>query len=130
MALFDAPQGAPVPRALTVQTSYLPRAGESSVEPSKHAEFTDISGDSARATWLNRRRVGDALVRAAHRVGRPLDTVTLVAAANLGRWVTKAIVEDVITELVAAGRLICEERPHPRSPLFVRTKVYSAPRGA
>lgn len=78
------------------------------------------------APWLDRPRIAEALIRAARRMDRPLRRDQLVHAAKLRRSVLPVnTVEDVLDELSAAGRLICEWR-------FIwgggRVAYYSAPR--
>jgi hypothetical protein len=112
------PPGAPAPRA---SISY----------PSQH-RTSSIGGENRVGIprpWLTRARIGDALVRAARRIGRPLEFDQLVAAATLAHLVSRAVLDDVLVELAAAGRLLVEDRPHPRAPLLARVRYYSAPAG-
>src|SRR5690242_20310565 len=115
MSTAQAPPGLSVPRPSIAATSY-PLAGNSaSALPGAATEC----GQTAHS-WLTRDRLGDALVRAARRVGRPLDAGRLLLYTGIQRWIDPALADEVLGELVAAGRLTCEwDRPD----LFTRSLV-------
>lgn len=125
MQALQAPARVSVPRPFTAQASYTDGPTESSAEPPKRAEFTDVSA----SIWLTRGRIGDALARAAERVGKPMKAELLLAAARLTTYVPRAVLEEELAVLVNAGRLDVEEVPDPARPLLGRVRVYSAPRG-
>lgn len=124
--MHQALNGVSVPRPSSVQIYQLGVSKSTTSGP----VFPRIHGGKSvyPAPWLDRPRIADALIRAARRMDRPLRRDQLVAAAKLRRTMLPVnTVEDVLEELSAAGRLICEWR-------FIwggrggRVAYYSAPR--
>lgn len=123
MAPMQAPTGVSVPRPSDALTSYsTPPRSASGVRHSQ-AEISDLSP----STRVGLAAIGQALVSTACNSARPLTAGELVASAGLSRWVDGPTADEVLGELVAAGRLA---RGHRWNSLFERVVVYSAPHAA